>query len=212
MTDAESAALPSTAEIADGIQELGFACTDCGACCRSEEDGDHVATIFPEEIRRIRDREGTDWRDVARPMPFGLETDGNGETFEWALQVDDCGDCTFFRPAETGGKCGIYADRPLICRTYPFQLAIPGLSSPNAGIVDQAGPVNAYECEGLGREIDREEAMALARSLKRRAVEERKQQRRLLDSFEPRPDMDEIVVHDAEGAKTTDGTPLVDPE
>jgi Fe-S-cluster containining protein len=100
------------ATLADAIVEIGFECTRCGACCKAETCGNeasddaesdsepHTATVFPDEIRRVQDAgdQEYDFRDAARPMPYGLE-DGpegpEGETFEWALQTDDCGDCTF---------------------------------------------------------------------------------------------------------------------
>lgn len=212
MTDAEAAraavAELTLAEIADAIEDLGFACTDCGACCRSGDDEEHVATVFPHEIRRIGAGTDSEWRDVARPMPFGLDDDGGGETFEWSLQVNGCGDCTFYRPDGDGGGCGIYADRPLLCRTYPFQLAVPGVAQPGAAAVDRVGAVIAYECEGLGRSIDRDDALALARALKRRARNEIDQHERLIARYEPRSERDGPVVHDSEGAKAADGTPL----
>jgi Fe-S-cluster containining protein len=68
-------------------------------------------------------------------MPYGL-SDGvtglEGETFEWALATDDCGDCTFYSEGSAGepGACTLHADRPLICRTYPFSLALGGASQP----------------------------------------------------------------------------------
>jgi len=38
--------------------------------------------------------------------------------------------------------------------------------------VDEAGMVRAHECEGLGRDISREDAESLAAALKERAVRE----------------------------------------
>ncbi|MFB6104145.1 MAG: YkgJ family cysteine cluster protein, partial [Halobacteriaceae archaeon] len=91
-------------ELAAAIEAIGFECTRCGACCRGH-DGDHTATVFPDDVRELQDATGDPWRDIARPMPYGLHAgpDGpEGETFEWALQVDDCGDCTFYEEAEDG--------------------------------------------------------------------------------------------------------------
>jgi len=116
--------------------------------------------------------ESYDWRDAARPMPFGLSEgdDGEpaGETFEWALATDDCGDCTFYEE-ETGGQgaCTVHDARPLICQTYPFSVALDGTSQPMGEAVDAEGAVRAHECEGLGRDISREDAEALAAALKR---------------------------------------------
>ncbi|WEL21715.1 YkgJ family cysteine cluster protein [Halorhabdus sp. BNX81] len=201
------------ADIADAIESIGFECTRCGHCCRGLGEAEHTATVFPDEIREIQ-REGADnWRDVARPMPFGLsETDGEpttGETFEWALQTDACGDCTFYD--DENEACSIYDRRPLICRTYPFSLSIEdegdGTTSPMGSVVDRAGPVHAHECEGLGRDISREDAEELAATLKRRAIREREEAIGVRDNYEPR-DVDGVVVHDSEGQKRPDGTPI----
>jgi hypothetical protein len=76
--------------------------------------------------------------------------------------------------------------------------------------VDEAGPVRAHECEGLGRSIDRADALELARALKRRAVRELEEAIAVRDAYEPvDTEPGTVVVHDSEGAKRPDGT-LVD--
>lgn len=220
-------------ELADAVQTIGFECTRCGACCTGAADDPHTATIYPDEVRRLRDRPDTDWRDVARPMPYGLQErdepgrdpedadDGSpgdddsglaGETLEWALQTDDCGDCTFY--AEDGsngqGSCTVHPNRPLVCRTYPFSVAMLGTSQPMGRPVDREGPVRAHECEGLGRDIGRAEALKLARALKDRAIRDVEEAIAVRDRYEPvRGDAEAVVVHDSEGAKRPDGT-LID--
>jgi len=215
------------ADLADAIETIGFECTDCGACCRSDEcegaesdvaveSGEpatdaHTATIFPDEIRRLQARGDYDWRDVARPVPFGLtageDGESEGETFEWALATDGCGDCTFYDGDADGGKCTVYGDRPLVCRTYPFSVALGGTSQPLGEAVDEAGVVRAHECEGLGRDIDRDDAEALAATLKERAIRELEEAIAVRDNYEPaEPEPGEVVVHDSEGPKRVDGT------
>jgi len=203
-------------ELADAIQSIGFECTRCGACCKGTDTGDgreeHTATVFPDEVRDLQaatDHE-YDWRDVARPMPYGLregESGPEGETLEWALQTDACGDCTFYEEREDGtGACTVHEDRPLICRTYPFSVALGGTSQPMGEAVDRVGAVRAHECEGLGRDIDRVEAEDLAVALKERAVRELEEAIAVRDGYEPAdPVPDEVVVHDSEGAKRPDG-------
>jgi len=205
-------------DLADAIESIGFECTRCGACCKADADDDHTATVFPDEVRELEESDSYDgeydWRDVARPMPYGLseteDGDLEGETFEWALQTDDCGDCTFYAEDESGtGACTVHDDRPLICRTYPFSVALAGTSQPMGDAVDEAGVVRAHECEGLGRDISREDAEELARALKERAVRELEEAIAVRDAYEPvDPDPGEVVVHDSEGAKRIDGTPL----
>ena len=220
-------------DLADAIESIGFECTRCGACCTADGDEDHTATVFPDEVRDLQAAEEVatlerDWRDVARPMPYGLAEgdDGlEGETFEWALQTDDCGDCVFYTEDDDGvGACVAHEDRPLICRTYPFSLAFAGTSQPMGEPVDSvalpakeeagdAGVVRAHECEGLGRDISRTEADALARALKERAIRELEEAIAVRDTYEPAaPGPGEVVVHDSEGAKRVDGTPIDDDE
>ncbi len=202
--------------LADSIEAIGFECTRCGACCKGQEE-DHTATIFPDEVREIQ-AEGYDWRDVARPMPFGLQEgpdESEGETFEWALQTDSCGDCAFYEDGagDEPGACTVHADRPLICRTYPFSVGDLnedgglGTTEPMGGVVDQEGMVRAHECEGLGRDISREDAEDLARALKRRAIRELQEAIGVRDNYDP-VDVDGVVVHDSEGQKRPDGRPI----
>ena len=209
----------SVDELADAIEAIGFECTRCGACCKGHGEDEHTATVFPEEIRELQrataespdfERE-YDWRDVARPMPYGLrEVDGEpeGETLEWALQTDACGDCTFYAESEDGvGACTVHDSRPLVCETYPFSVDLAGTSQPMGEVVDREGPVRAHECEGLGREIPRADAAALARALRERAIREIEEAIGVRENYAP-ADADGVVVHDSEGAKRPDGTPL----
>jgi hypothetical protein len=220
----ERARALSVDDLADAIEEIGFECTRCGACCKASEtpDGErepHTATVFPDEVRELRrataESEANafeheyDWRDVARPMPYGLRDgpDGpEGETFEWALQTDACGDCTFYTEAADGtGACTVHEDRPLICRTYPFSVALGGTSQPMGEAVDGAGMVRAHECEGLGRDISRADAEALADALRARAIRELEEAIAVRDGYTPSRGAG-VVVHDSEGAKRPDGT------
>jgi Fe-S-cluster containining protein len=211
--------------LADAIESIGFECTRCGACCKASEgsesprrDGDavedddpHTATVFPDEVRELQAATDYDWRDVARPMPYGLSEgpDGpEGETFEWALQTDACGDCTFYEEHEGEGRCTVHEDRPLICETYPFSVALGGTTQPMGEAVDEAGMVRAHECEGLGRSISRADAEALARSLKERAIRELEEAIGVRDAYEPvETGGGEVVVYDSEGPKSPDGRP-----
>jgi len=241
------------AALADAVEAVGFECTRCGACCKGHtvdgEREDHTATVFPDEVRDLQAAatdlpedvgEGAagdvpdaprEWRDVARPMPFGLRegeagAGPEGETFEWALATDGCGDCAFYAEDGDGtGACTVHGARPLICRTYPFSVALTGTSQPMGEIVDRvplgasdaADPetgerfetaLHAHECEGLGRDIDRADAEELAAALKERAVRELEEAIAVRDGYEPAdPDPGEVVVHDSEGAKRPDGSP-----
>jgi len=199
-------------DLADAIESIGFECTRCGACCKADDDDPHTATVFPDEVRELQATDDEyDWRDVARPMPYGLSEgpDGpEGETFEWALQTDACGDCTFYEENGGDGRCTVHEDRPLICETYPFSVALGGTSQPMGEAVDEAGLVRAHECEGLGRDISRADAEALARSLKERAIRELEEAIGVRDNYAPvERESGEVVVYDSEGPKTRDGRP-----
>jgi Uncharacterised protein family (UPF0153). len=148
-------------------------------------------------------------------MPYGLVEgdDGEpaGETFEWALATDECGDCVFYEEEDDRGACTVHDSRPLICQTYPFSVALGGTSQPMGEAVDGEGMVRAHECEGLGRDISRADAEELAAALKERAVRELTEAIGVRDGYDPtaaeRADGD-VVVFDSEGPKTADGTPV----
>ncbi len=207
---------PGGAPAGEGVGETG---DDAASGAPAREP--HTATVFPDEVRRVADAaeerfgEAYDWRDVARPMPFGLDAGGDGEpageTFEWALATDGCGDCAFYEESDGRGACAVHDARPLICRTYPFSVALEGTSRPTGEAVDEAGVVRAHECEGLGREISREDAEALAADLKERAVRELEEAVGVRDGYDPaaseRADGD-VVVFDSEGPKEADGSPV----
>ena len=217
-SELERARTLDTDALADAVESIGFECTRCGACCTGETTADggsepHTATVFPDEVRTLQEATGDAWRDVARPMPYGLSEDDDGpegETFEWALRTDACGDCAFYAEDDDGvGACTVHDDRPLICETYPFSVALGGTSQPMGEAVDEAGTVRAHECEGLGRDISREDAEELARALKERAVRELEEAVGVRDGYEPvATGTGEVVVHDSEGAKRPDGTPV----
>ena len=249
-TELASARDLSVSELADAIESIGFECTRCGACCTGHESADsetrepHTATVFPDEVRALQaaasgasddtsndddsDDDGSDgdaaesydWRDVARPMPYGItegEDGPHGETFEWAIQTDACGDCVFYEESGDGGDeaglgaCRVHEDRPLICRTYPFSVALGGTSQPMGEAVDEAGMVRAHECEGLGRDISRADAEELAAALKERAVRELEEAIGVRDNYSP-VDTEGVVVYDSEGPKRADGSPIRDAE
>ena len=207
-----------TAELADAIESMGFECTRCGACCTREETADddaepHTATVFPDEIRTLQDAGDAEreWRDVARPMPYGLsegEAGPEGETFEWALQTDACGDCAFYEEEDGLGACTVHESRPLICETYPFSVELDGTAEPAGDPVDAEGVVRAHECEGLGREINRDDAEELAEALKERAIRELEEAIALRENYEPVEADGDVVIHDSEGPKRPNGVSI----
>ncbi|MCH2453104.1 MAG: YkgJ family cysteine cluster protein [Halobacteriales archaeon] len=196
-------------ELAETIVGIGFECTDCGACCKGGEE-EHTATIFPSEIRKIQNSGKMEWRDIARPMPFGVRENEKGElvgeTFEWALQIGECGDCSFYRETDGKGMCSIYGFKPLICETYPFSVDLGGSSNPKGEVVEKVGDILIHECEGVGREIEYKEAMKMAEVLKERTIREIEESIQLVKRYRSlKIGGEKLIVHDSEGAKNGDG-------
>lgn len=102
-------------EYAEIVRETGFSCTCCGRCC-TKEVNDHVF-LLDEDVRRIRPVHP----DVLVPAPYFEACDQNGRFFVsgYALKTQDGNLCTFLNESM---RCRIYADRPLICRVYPYML------------------------------------------------------------------------------------------
>jgi Fe-S-cluster containining protein len=105
----------SVDEYAEIVRETGFLCTCCGRCC-TKAVNDHVF-LLDEDVRRIRKAHP----DVVVPAPYFEACDQNGRFFVsgYALKTTDGNVCTFLNES---GRCRIYADRPLICRVYPYML------------------------------------------------------------------------------------------
>ena len=194
-------------ELAGAIQAIGFECTRCGRCCTAEAREPHTATIFPDEIRAIAERTGVSWEEVARPMPYGLDEKGDGETLEWALQTDERGDCRFLETTDDGETaCSVYDDRPLICRTYPFSVSLDQSDGNGPDVVATEGILQAHSCPGLDCDTDDAVASALAGTLRVRAIREMEEAIALRDEYRPARGTSPLVVHDSEGQKRPDGT------
>jgi uncharacterized protein len=88
---------------------LRFHCTECGRCCSG--DPDHYVYLTSRESESIRRHLGltTGWfkRRYLRRTPEG----------ELVINNRGGGRCLFLTQ---DNRCGIYAVRPLQCRTYPF--------------------------------------------------------------------------------------------
>jgi Fe-S-cluster containining protein len=174
----------SLGSLAAAILEIGFSCRLCGECCRGE---DNSVVVFPQEIRSIQDATGLAWQEVAGPPQEGeWDREGCFHTLEWRL-VKDGPSCRFF---DKRGRCSIYPNRPLLCRTYPFYL--------------DEGVLRVSLCRGLGGSIDLAGAERIAAQLLRRHITEIQESIALLQryrDFERGPAVDggAIIVHDSEG-------------
>jgi Fe-S-cluster containining protein len=188
--------------IADTIETVGFECTDCGDCCTAEDEPLAV-TVFPDERRRLAEATEASPDEVSEPSPFGGD-----ETFEWTVRRDACGDCFFHDGDREGGGCSAYETRPSVCRTYPFAVRFDeGVEETAEQTYDIGEATLAVgECEGTGRDMDREEALELAREVKERAVKEEVEARDLVEAYEEvEPPDGHVVVHDSEGAHVVPG-------
>ncbi len=98
-------------------------CGDCNACCRTS----HQIHIRPGE-KHARKRLPAEYLSVARSLPPGY----------LLLGFTDTGAC----PVLIDGRCTIYEDRPLVCRTYDCRMyAATGVEADKAEI---AGRVRSW--------------------------------------------------------------------
>ncbi len=115
-------------------------CAQCReACCR-----DYVVTVSGLDVYRIGIGLGLRPEQFTVPSAFGdppegFRVDQSGQTYRMCLdkQRDNgsAGWCTFWMPFGDGmGRCGIYALRPGVCRTYPATL-IDGEVAVRGGIL-----------------------------------------------------------------------------
>jgi Fe-S-cluster containining protein len=103
-------------------------CAQCReACCR-----DYLVTVSGLDAYRISIGLGLHPGQFVVPTSFGDPPDGfrvdtTGRTYRLSLDKRRSGAaagwCTFWMPVGDGlGRCGIYALRPGVCRTYPATL------------------------------------------------------------------------------------------
>ncbi len=117
--------------------------------------------VCPVEIRAILARTRLSWQEVAEPYPEEIILpSGTRCTFEWALRRTN-GRCMFLEE----DRCGIYAVRPWICRTYPFLLS--------GRVVEHSA------CPGIGCDMNTPDAYAIARDLLSRREAELEEEDRI---------------------------------
>lgn len=100
-------------------------CSTCHeACCR-----DYLVTVSGLDVYRICIGIGLSPGQFARPTAFGdppsgFRVDTSDRRYRLSLDKQSAGGaagwCVFWMPFESGlGRCGIYALRPGVCRSYP---------------------------------------------------------------------------------------------
>jgi Fe-S-cluster containining protein len=102
-------------------------CADCdGKCCR-----ELVVDLTAAEVRGIADATGLNPADFVRFLhkppsqvvspPFRMGPQDPGVMLALDKKNDGSDGCVFLVELSGGqGRCGIYADRPPLCRVYPF--------------------------------------------------------------------------------------------
>ena len=110
---------------------LRFSCTRCGRCCTG--GADYHVYLMQNEAAEICTYLGLTWNWFRRHYLRRLDDAG-------LVAADNGGSCIFL---DADGQCGIYAVRPVQCRTYPFW---PELVNSEA-----AWHREARRCEGINR-------------------------------------------------------------
>lgn len=113
------------------LDDLRFSCTGCGRCCVG--GGERQVWLNEAEIGWLQN-----YLHLARDELAAryLEQRDDG----WVIRLQQDGRCGFLDEA---GQCGVYAARPVQCRTYPFWPEVL-----RSALSWQA---EAEHCEGIGR-------------------------------------------------------------
>ncbi|MHC1631105.1 MAG: YkgJ family cysteine cluster protein [Methanotrichaceae archaeon] len=203
----EDACEISVEEIAAEVRDTGFQCLGCGDCCKGEENS---VVVFPFEIRNIMSKTGERWLEVAEP-PANGEWDSKGDfhTLEWRLKKNK-GNCHYY--SEVG--CQIYAQRPMLCQTYPFYMDENKLiCSECSGLSNSIGCELPSFASSFLRPLDRfreilgdndKEYLKLASLIKKRQLIEIEEAMKLVSKYRDfrrgDPSLNGVcVVHDSEG-------------
>jgi Fe-S-cluster containining protein len=92
-------------------RKLKFECDRCTICCGNTTEKVRSILLMPVEAHGISNRAGQKIED------FAQET-GTSPPYTHRLKKTSDGKCVFLK----GKSCAIYAERPLVCRFYPFEL------------------------------------------------------------------------------------------
>jgi Fe-S-cluster containining protein len=114
-----------TAAAADQLFADASPCARCTeGCCKA-----YLVTVTGLDVYRIARGLGLAPGQFTVAVPVrhsgavGFRVDSGEERFQLALDKQRSGWCVFWMPfGSTSGRCGIYAHRPQVCRTYPATL------------------------------------------------------------------------------------------
>jgi Fe-S-cluster containining protein len=106
---------------------MSDSCASCsGRCCY-----DIVVRVTPFDIWRISRGQSLRFDEIVlpwkehEPTPMGVRIDATGDRYGTVLDKhpQERGACAFLMQISDDVKrCGIYVDRPLVCRVYPFMV------------------------------------------------------------------------------------------
>ena len=120
---------PSNSAAVDDLLASPSPCARCSeGCCK-----EYLVTVTGLDVYRMTHGLGLAPRQFAvvvpvqRPGIEGFRLDAGEDRFQLALDKQRHGEragwCVFWMPfGTTSGRCGIYAHRPQVCRTYPATL------------------------------------------------------------------------------------------
>lgn len=118
-----------------------FACSRCGKCCKETfyQAGDYLFGIYlePSEITKFPD--GAVFPLFGRGQPV--------EVTAYQLGINRCPN---YEESGGLGRCKVYADRPLICKSYPV-LGRFKVSS-HCPVIQQA--TDGVDADSLGPELE----------------------------------------------------------
>lgn len=152
--------------LAATIKEIGFECNCCTRCCTAEFNG-HVFLLDQDtgRIRQIDER-----ALIPAPGPEFCDQDGSFYVSGYALRIHPDGSCIFL----DGNRYRCYADRPEICRVYPYMIR---READTRGIVDWRqisglnehgtyhNPIPVEDCRRLARMTQEYECRFLAQEI-----------------------------------------------
>jgi Fe-S-cluster containining protein len=109
-----SPVMPAALNEATQIQFRCYKGISCfNACCKQAD-----VTLAPYDILRLKDRLGMTSTDFLAQYTVPFEMDGDGMP-GIKLKTTDAGTCLLLNGDE---GCGVYSDRPTVCRYYPVAL------------------------------------------------------------------------------------------
>ena len=88
-----------------------FTCTKCALCCQDTPNKTRHILLLPQEAQTIA-------KETSQPTQAFTTKTQNNQPYIYEMQKSPQGKCVFLK----NNQCTIYAQRPLICHFYPFEL------------------------------------------------------------------------------------------